>query len=199
MYTRYSQWLFDNFNITGHQISKYITSVQTYHKRNFITLNRLSMGTLAMQLKCLKKLRPKQTRTICPIVAKILRLWLPDYLKSHDTWYVATAMVMAYAHMLRAGEYVCSGAKYSENVLYRLNWNDITIGYNEYQIPTILQVRIKLPKSYSHKFRPEFVISECTCKSLGFFVHYICLLNISILKNLLIYLVRFLQVDLVDG
>ena len=126
------------------------------------------MQTLKLQLKRLKTLKLKKCRNPKPIVARILRMWLPELLNSTNSWYLATAMVTAYSHLLRAGEFTCSTKQFSQNPAYRLNWNDITIGYNQFDTPTIMKVRIKMPKSFSNKFKPEFTLSECTCSSLGF-------------------------------
>ena len=168
MYARFSQWLANTTPLSGQQISRYITAVQHHHKCVYISLDRKAMPTLQLQLKFLKKTRPANTRTRKPIIAKILRMWLPEIVNKPDTFYFAVAMTMAYSNMLRSGEYCCTTIKFKEDNRYRLNWNDITIGTNQYGVPTILRVTIKLPKSYGYKFKPEDTTSECTCKSHGF-------------------------------
>lgn len=167
MYTRFAQWLFTNYPISGHQISKYITAVQHLHKCNYISLNRKTMGTLGLQLKYLKKTRPKKSQPHRPIVAKIIRKWLPLFNNSIEGITIITAMCIAYNHALRAGEYTCSKKQFNTDPRFRLNWEDCKVGYLN-NTPRVLQITIKLPKSYNYKFVPELTVSECTCKSVGF-------------------------------
>jgi len=152
--------------ISGHQISRYITSVQQWHKYNFITLNRKQMGTLALLIKSFKKKQPAKSHKHRPITIAIIKLWLPYFGNSVKNITYKAAISVAYAHMLRAGEYVCAMDAYKIDPRYRLNWNDITFGNDTLGIPMVLQIRIKLPKSYGYKFKPEYTLSLCTCNTL---------------------------------
>lgn len=168
MYCRFAQYLFDTTTTSGHQISRYITSVQQWHKRNFISLQRKTMGTLALLLKALKKQKPKKSRPTRPISAQIISMWQPHLTTSMDDITYATAMYIAYAHLLRAGEYTCSAEAFQIDPAYRLNWQDITIGTDINNLPRILKVVIKKSKLFDKYFKPENTYSECTCNQLPF-------------------------------
>ena len=126
------------------------------------------MGTLALQLKYLRKQRPIKARPKRPITQAIIALWLPHLGSTLKNITIRTALAVAYAHMLRAGEYTCSLDSYRIDNRFRLNWQDIEFGYDSEQNPVILKICIKLPKSFGYKFKQEYTISQCTCTKLPF-------------------------------
>jgi len=125
------------------------------------------MPTLKVLLKDMRKSRPAKERPKRPTTLVILKKWLSvlDLNKPYHRT-MRCIMIIAYLHLLRTGEYTYTKDMVPFDNMESLNWYDITVGYDK-DIPKVLRVRVKRPKSYAKKTKCEFTLSKCRCKDLG--------------------------------
>ena len=176
----FAVWFFNEYHKTGGVINKTISHIVSWKNAQFGQIHRKNYLTLQNILKQYKKENPTTERRTRPITKTILKMFLSKLNDSEEHITIASALIIAYYHLLRSGEYTIEGTTYKRDPKKRLNWSNFKIGNNNKGNPSVLEISLYHTKN--KKVICERTLSTCHChkKELCAVHAYIKLRNLKL-------------------